>query len=59
MVANHERGFLDPRYRERNSIETKLIALMDRMWAQEPKDRPDIFTVVNFLRNVKKQATDS
>jgi hypothetical protein len=57
MVANHERTFFDPRYRTRNSIETQLIALMEHMWAQEPEDRPDIFAVINFLRNVKKEET--
>ena len=59
MVGNHERTFLDPRYRTRSSIETQLIAIMERTWEQEPEDRPDIFDVVKFLRNLKKEETDS
>jgi hypothetical protein len=57
MIADHKRAFLDPGYRKRSSIETQLIAIMEQMWAQEPEDRPDIFTIINFLRNVKKEET--
>jgi hypothetical protein len=48
---------LDPRYAtgELGLVESRLAAIMVRMWAHDPVDRPDIFEVVRYLRQVKEE----
>ena len=54
-VLEGETAYLDPRYRDRNYIQDKLIEMMERCWAFSPDDRPDAFEIVRFLRDVKKE----
>jgi serine/threonine protein kinase len=51
-ILRLERPFVDKRY-HRSFIETRLITIMERMWAHEASDRPTIFEVVSYLRETK------
>lgn len=53
-ILHHERPFIDERIRHGTYIEHKLVEIMERMWAHKPEDRPTIFEVVDFLREVKR-----
>jgi len=35
-------------------IETRLGALIKRLWDEQPNNRPDIFEVLKYLRETKK-----
>ena len=50
-----ERAFIDPRYRKRSYIESKLVQVMELTWEHDPKKRVSIFEVVKFLRSVKQE----
>jgi hypothetical protein len=45
----------DPRFSKLGFIENKLVEIMVRTWARDPADRPDIFEVVRYLRQVKQE----
>jgi hypothetical protein len=49
--------YIDPRYRDRNYIQDRLIYVMEQCWKFEPDERADIFWVVKYLRETKQQAT--
>jgi serine/threonine protein kinase len=53
-VKSGIRPYVDERYRKRSYIEAKLVEIMEKMWAQEPTDRPDIFEVLSLLKEIKK-----
>jgi hypothetical protein len=57
-ILNRERGFVDPRYRQRNWVEMKLLEIMDLVWEHDSEKRPDIFTVVESLRDIAINATE-
>jgi serine/threonine protein kinase len=49
-LLNHERAYIDPRYRSRSYAENKLVEVMEQTWEFNPKDRISIFKVVEALR---------
>jgi serine/threonine protein kinase len=50
-----ELAYVDPRWKERTFIETKLVELMEKCWVYDPKERIDIFETVKQLREIKKK----
>lgn len=59
MIKEGKKPFVDPRYRIRSLIEKRLVEIMEQCWAKNAKDRPTMFEVVKFLRNVKKEVYDA
>ena len=55
-IMKGKRPYVDPRYRTRSYIEGKLVEIMERCWAHKRQDRPPIFEVVTYLRDVKETA---
>jgi serine/threonine protein kinase len=53
LIDQKIRPLVDPRYRTRSFIESKLVAVMDECWEWEPERRTSIFEVVRKLREVK------
>lgn len=51
-----ELPYIDPRYRNRNYIQDRLIFVMEQCWKFAPDDRADIFWVVKYLRETKEEA---
>ena len=49
------RPYVDPRFRSRSYVESKLVEIMELCWEHERTKRIDIFSVVNFLRDIKSQ----
>ena len=49
-----ETAFIDDRYRTQSFITHKLVEVMEKCWAFDPKDRIDIFQAVKILRQVKE-----
>lgn len=60
-IIEGEMPYIDSRYRTRSFIEGRLVEIMEKIIPHNPKDRADIFTVVEFLRETmelsKKNAT--
>ena len=59
-VINGTRAYIDPRWRKRSYIETKLVDVMEQCWAGVVDDnnnnkRIDIFQVVKLLRDIEKE----
>jgi hypothetical protein len=55
-VINGTRAYVDPRWRQRSYIETKLVDVMEQCWVHyKHKKRIDIFQVVKLLREIKKE----
>ena len=52
-----ELPYVDPRYRNRNYVQDRLLSLMEQCWKFDPDDRVDIFTALIYLRETKKEAT--
>ena len=48
-----ELPYIDPRYRERSYIESRLIDVMLECWKYKPEDRISIFDLVLFLRETR------
>ena len=53
-VVHHERPYVDERYRTNSFIESRLVDIMETTWEHNPDDRPDIFEVVQYLRETKE-----
>ena len=53
-----ERPYLHPDFRTRSLIERRLTEIMDLCHVLEPKDRVDIFTVVQHLRETQRLHED-
>lgn len=51
-----ELPYVDPRYRNRNYIQDRLITLMEQCWKFNPDERIDIFSTVAYLRETKEEA---
>jgi hypothetical protein len=45
---------IDPRYRTRSFIESRLVIIMEQTWAAQSHDRPTIFEVLEYLRETKR-----
>jgi hypothetical protein len=58
-IENGERGFIDPRYKNHSYIESKLVEILELCWVHDAKERVDIFTVVDMLRELKKSTLNS
>ena len=54
-VIKGDRAFIDPRWRERSFIESKLVDLMEKCWIRDTNERIDIFDAVKELREIKKE----
>lgn len=55
-VRTGKRPYIDDRYRySDNLIEREFVKIMEEMWEGDIHDRPDIFKIVKWLRNVKDQ----
>eukprot|EP00536_Pseudo-nitzschia_multiseries_P002046 jgi/Psemu1/283451/fgenesh1_pg.27_\ len=54
-VINGTRAFIDPRWKERSFIESKLVEVMERCWLDDPNERMDIFQAVKRLREIKEE----
>jgi len=54
LVAGNT-SFIDERYQLRSYGEGKMVQLIEMCWKFKPKDRPDIFEIVEFLRIVYKK----
>jgi hypothetical protein len=54
LVKQRVRPYVDPRWRSRSYIEGQFVEIMEKMWRHSPEERPDIFTVVEFLKDVKR-----
>lgn len=59
MVKKRKRPYIDPRWSERSYIEKQFVEIMVKMWRHSPEERPDIFTVVEFLKDAKRHAMNS
>ena len=55
MLLNHERAYVDPRYRHRSFAEAKMVEIMEQTWEFDPTQRIDIFAVVKFLRDAVEE----
>ena len=59
VVANHvmngTRSYVDPRYKSRSFIESKLVEVMEQCWRHDPNERITIFEAVQQLRAIKKE----
>jgi len=54
-VASGEIAFIDPRYKTRSYAEKKLVEIMEKCWKFDPDERPEIFEVVQYLRNAIRE----
>ena len=50
MIKNGTTAFIDPRYNERSFAESKLVEIIPQCWIYDPRQRIDIFRLVDFLR---------
>lgn len=55
LVKQGRKPKLDPRWAQHSFAEGKLVEILDRMYAFEASDRPDIFTIVKFLEEATQQ----
>lgn len=49
-IMKGRKPLIDPRYRTRNMIESRLVEIMELCWSYKPHDRVNIFQVVQHLR---------
>jgi serine/threonine protein kinase len=54
MVQAGETPYVDDRYRNRSTIEGRLVEIMEPCWAFDPQDRVDIFEIVAHLRETQQ-----
>ena len=55
MVKNGRTAYIDPRFNERSFAESKLVEIIPQCWTYNPRQRIDIFQLVNFLRNAVQE----
>jgi hypothetical protein len=55
LVIDGKRAFVDPRWKERSVIESKLVDVMEQCWEHDPEKRIDIFTVIQLLQKISKE----
>ena len=58
-VINGTRAFIDPRWKKRSYIESKLVEVMEQCWIRDTSKRLDIFQVVNKLNEIVKETSES
>jgi len=49
-ILNGNLTYIDPRYKNHSFAEGKLVEIVQQIWKMNPKERPSIFDVVQFLR---------
>jgi len=54
-VIGGTRAFIDPRWKERSFIESKMVDVMEQCWIEEPDKRMDIFAAAKALRDIKAE----
>lgn len=54
-LLHGERAFVDPRWKKKGLIETRLVEIMERAWEHNPSDRVPIFEAIDFLKEVRNQ----
>jgi serine/threonine protein kinase len=54
-LKDGEKPFIDPRYRNRSLIESRLVDIMEATWAYDIQDRVNVFQVVRGLRDTVKE----
>jgi len=54
-VIKGNRAFIDPRWKERSFIESKMVEVMEKCWIGDINERIDIFGAVKELRDIKKE----
>ena len=54
-VIKGNRAFIDPRWKERSFIESKMVEVMEKCWIGDINERIDIFGAVKELREIKKE----
>ena len=57
-IKNGEKAPIDPSYKEHSYAERKLAELIDWCHEYDPKDRPSIFEIVEFLSQAIKEAKE-
>lgn len=53
-VIGGTRAYIDPRWKKRSYIESKLVEVMEKCWIPDVDKRIDIFGAVRELREIKK-----
>jgi Protein tyrosine and serine/threonine kinase len=56
FVIDGKRAFVDPRWKERSYIESKLVDVMEQCWEHNPNNRIDIFTVIQLLQEIQVES---
>jgi hypothetical protein len=59
LIDQKIRPLVDPRYRTRSLIESKLVTIMEECWEWEPDRRISIFDVVRQLGELKATLSSS
>lgn len=54
-LIDGDTSYIDDRYRTRSFIEGKLVEAVDMCWKFDPKERVDVFTLVQFLRGILEE----
>lgn len=52
-VLEGNRTYIDPRYRTRSAVESKLVELMEETWVQNIEERISIFEILQRLHEIK------
>jgi hypothetical protein len=55
MVKNGKTANIDHRYEERSFAESKLVEIIRQCWTYDPRQRIDIFQLVDFLRQAVQE----
>jgi hypothetical protein len=50
MVMDGKKPYIDPRYRTRGYMESRMVQIMERCWEYESEHRVSVFEVAHFLR---------
>jgi hypothetical protein len=50
MIKNGTTASIDRRYKDRSFAESKLVEIIPQCWIYDPRQRIDIFQLVDYLR---------
>lgn len=54
-VMHGKTAFIDPRFQKRSFAESKLAEIIPLCWRYDPRQRIDIFQLVDLLRNAVEE----
>jgi len=54
-IRNGTRPYVDPRWKKRSYVESKMVEVMEQCWIHNSMERIDIFQVVKQLREIKEE----